>query len=144
VGGKGNEGVAGLIKQVPGSLGYVELAYAHQNKLPFALVQNAAGKWPEPTIAAVTAAAEGALAKMPADFRVMITDAPGAEAYPICGFTWLLVHPKYSDKAKGKELVDFLHWAYSTGETMAAGLDYAPLPASLVKKIEEKISGIQF
>jgi phosphate transport system substrate-binding protein len=143
-GGKGNEGVAGLVQQIPGSIGYVELAYAHQNKLPFAVLQNAAGNWPEPTNEAVTAAAAGALASMPADFRVMITNSPGKDAYPICGFTWLLVHPAYADKEKGKTLVQFLRWAYSQGEGMASSLDYAPLPESLVKKVEAKIDGIKF
>jgi len=143
-GGKGNEGVAGLVQQIPGSIGYVELAYAHQNKLPFAILQNAAGNWPEPSNEAVTAAAAGALAAMPADFRVMITNSPGKDAYPICGFTWLLVHPLYADKEKGKTLVEFLRWAYTQGEGMASSLDYAPLPESLIKKVEAKIDGIKY
>lgn len=144
VGGKGNEGVAGLIKQIPGTIGYVELAYAHENKIPYAMLKNAAGKYVDPTIASTTAAAAAALSNMPDDFRVMITNAPGADAYPICGFTWLLVHPSYADKAKGKTLVDFLHWAYAKGEPMASALDYAPLPADLIKKIEARIAQIKY
>ena len=144
VGGKGNEGVAGLIKQIPGTIGYVELAYAHQNKIPYAMLKNAAGNYVDPTIESTTAAAAAALANMPDDFRVMITNAPGAEAYPICGFTWLLVHPEYADKAKGKTLVEFLHWAYAKGEPMASALDYAPLPADLIKKIDARIAQIKY
>jgi phosphate transport system substrate-binding protein len=144
VGGKGNEGVAGLIKQIPGTIGYVELAYAHENKIPFAMLKNAAGKYVDPSIESTTAAAAAALANMPDDFRVMITNAPGADAYPICGFTWLLVHPTYADKAKGKTLVEFLHWAYSKGEPMASSLDYAPLPADLIKKIDARIAQIKY
>ena len=110
VGGKGNEGVAGLISQIPGTIGYVELAYAIKNNLTYALVKNRSGNFVEPTIDSTTAAAAGALKHMPADFRVMITNAAGAEAYPICGFTWLLIHPSYSDHETGKAIVDFLNW----------------------------------
>lgn len=144
VGGKGNEGVAGLVKQIPGSIGYVELAYAHQNKLSYALIKNKAGNYPEPSVESVTAAAAGALKNMPPDFRVMITNQPGANAYPISGFTWLLVFPKYADHEKGKDLVGFLKWAYEQGEGMAASLDYAPLPASLVEKVKAKVDTIQY
>lgn len=143
VGGKGNEGVAGLIRQIPGCIGYVELAYAHQNKLSYALLRNKAGKYPEPSMESVTAAAAGALKNMPSDFRVMITNAPGPNAYPICGFTWLLVHPKY-DASRGKDLVGFLNWAYADGEKMAADLDYAPLPASLIEKVKAKVAAIKY
>ncbi len=143
VGGKGNEGVAGLVKQIPGAIGYVELAYAHQNKMSFALIKNKAGNYPEPSVETVTAAASGALKNMPSDFRVMITNEPGANAYPISGFTWLLVHPKYGHDA-GKALVGFLNWAYDQGQGMASSLDYAPLPSSLVEKVKAKVATIQF
>src|SRR5579872_718717 len=138
VGGKGNEGVAGLISQIPGTIGYVELAYAIKNKLPYATLKNKMGHFVEPTIESTTAAADGALKKMPADFRMMITNAPGAEAYPICGFTWLLVHPSYVAET-GKTITDFLRWYLSEGEGMAKDLYYAPLPESLIKKVEDQI-----
>jgi len=143
VGGKGNEGVAGLISQVPGTIGYVELAYAIKNKLPYATMKNKSGHYVEPTIASTTAAAAGALKTMPSDFRVMITNAAGADAYPICGFTWLLVHPSYNSDT-GKTVTDFLHWYLSEGEGMAKDLYYAPLPESLVSKVEKKIEMIKY
>jgi phosphate transport system substrate-binding protein len=142
VGGKGNEGVAGLISQIPGTIGYVELAYAIKNKLPYASMKNKSGHYVEPTIESTTAAADGALKKMPSDFRMMITNAPGAEAYPICGFTWLLVHPTYSGDTV-KTITDFLHWYLTEGEGMAKELYYAPLPESLIKKVEAKIEMIK-
>lgn len=144
VGGKGNEGVAGLISQIPGTVGYVELAYAIKNKLAYATMKNKSGKFVEPTLASTTAAANGALKHMPADFRVMITNAPGAEAYPICGFTWLLIHRSYADGEKGKAIVDFLKWYLSEGEGMASDLYYAPLPESLIEKVSKKIDGIKY
>jgi phosphate transport system substrate-binding protein len=141
VGGKGNEGVAGLISQIPGTIGYVELAYAVKNKLPYASMKNKAGKYIEPSIASTTAAV--ASAKMPADFRVMITNASGADAYPICGFTWLLIHNSYSDAEKGKAIKDFLGWYLTDGEGMASDLYYAPLPESIVGKVQKKIEMIK-
>jgi len=144
VGGKGNEGVAGLVKQIPGTIGYVELAYAKQNSMTYAKLKNKAGHYVEPTVASTTAAAAGALRKMPADFKVMITNAPGEDAYPITGFTWLLIQPKYDDAEKGKSVVDMLKWIYSEGEGMASDLYYAPLPESLVKKIDAKINSIKY
>jgi phosphate transport system substrate-binding protein len=144
VGGKGNEAVAGLVRKVPGSIGYVELAYVLQNKMSYALIKNKAGKYPEPAIESVAAAAEGALAKMPADFRVSFTNAAGAESYPICGFTWIIVYQKQDSAAQGKTLVDFLNWAETDGQTMAPALHYAPLPASLVEKVQASINTIKF
>jgi phosphate transport system substrate-binding protein len=144
VGGKGNEAVAGLVKQIPGTIGYVELAYVLQNKLTYALIENRAGKFPEPSIASVTEAANGALGRMPADFRLSFTNAPGEGSYPICGFTWILVYPNISDPAKGKAIVDFLNWAMDDGQKMAPALYYAPLPDSLVVKIKEKIASIKY
>ena len=142
VGGKGNEGVAGLIQQIPGCVGYVELAYALKNKLPFALVKNKAGRYVEATVESTTTAVAGA--KIPSDFRVMITNASGDNAYPICGFTWLLIYKKYSDAEKGKALVDFLNWYLSDGEGMASELYYAPLPENLVRKVEKAIRTIKY
>jgi len=142
-GGKGNEGVAGLVKQIPGSIGYVEMAYAKQNKLAYAHLRNKAGNFVAPSVEGVTAAAAGALKNMPSDFRVMITNQPGANSYPISGFTWLLVSPKYA-ASKGKDLVGFLNWAYGEGMGMAPALDYAPLPDSLIVKVKAKVSGIQY
>lgn len=141
VGGKGNEGVAGLISQIPGTIGYVELAYAIKNKLAYASVKNKSGKFVEPSLASTTAAVAGA--KMPADFRVMITNASGADAYPICGFTWLLINKSYADGEKGTAIKDFLKWYLSEGESMASDLYYAPLPSSIVDKVEKKIGSIK-
>ncbi len=143
VGGKGNEGVAGLVQQIPGAIGYVELAYALKNNLSIARIKNKAGNYIEPSVESTTAAARGALRNMPSDFRVSITNAPGEEAYPISGFTWLLVYGKY-DAAKGKALVDFMKWALTTGQKDAPTLHYAPLPASLIEKIKAKIATIQY
>ena len=144
LGGKGNEGVAGQVKNTPGAIGYVELAYATKNRLPAAPVRNAAGKFVEPTIASTTAAAAGAAAHMPADFRVSITDAPGDAAYPIASFTWLLVYKDQPDEVKGKALVRFLWWASHEGQKYAADLLYAPLPPQVVKQIETALSQITF
>jgi phosphate transport system substrate-binding protein len=144
IGGKGNEAVAGLVKQIPGAIGYVELAYVLQNKLSYALIRNKSGQYPEPSIDSVKAAAEGALKNMPADFRVSFTNASGADAYPICGFTWILVYPKVGDAAKGKALVDFLNWAMDDGQKMAPALYYAPLPDSLTQKVKDKIAQIKY
>lgn len=133
VGGKGNEGVAGLIRQMPGSIGYVELAYATQNKLATAMLQNKSGKFVAPTLAATTAAAEGAAAKLALDVRTPIVNSPAPEAYPIAGLTFLLVYRDQKDPAKAQALADFIHWAMTEGESMASELDYAPLPEAVVK-----------
>ncbi len=142
LGGKGNAGVAGQVKQTPGAIGYVELAYAHQNKLPFATMKNAAGIYMSATIDSVTAAL--ASATIPEDFRFSMVNSPGTTAYPICGATWLLVYAEQKDHAKGEKLVQFLKWAYSDGEKYAAGLDYAPLPDSVVKRALERVQTIKY
>ena len=145
LGAKGNDGVAGQVKQTPGAIGYVELAYATQNKLTMASVANAAGELTAPSIASVTAAAAGAAAKLPAttDYRVSIVNAPGAGVYPISSFTWIIVYQKQTDAAKGKKLVDFLRWALADGQAMAAPLDYAPLPEAMRAGLAERLGTIQ-
>jgi len=142
LGGKGNEGVSGLVQQTPGSLGYVELIYALQNKIAYGSVQNAEGEFVRATIQAVTAAAGAAVKSMPKDFRVSITNATGAQAYPIASYTYILVYKDQKDQAKGKALVDFLWWGLHDGEAFAKGLLYAPLPADVVKRAEAKINSI--
>ena len=142
LGGKGNEGVAGLVKQTEGSIGYVELAYAVQNKLLYASLKNKAGNFVEPTFDAVSAAAAGFLKNMPEDLRVEITNADGKNSYPICGFTWLLIKKDMKDKAKAKAIVDFLKWAVSEGQKYAKDLYYAPLPKEVIKLEEKRISTI--
>jgi phosphate transport system substrate-binding protein len=141
VGGKGNEGVAGQIKQTPGALGYVELIYAVQNKIPYADVKNSAGKFVKPSLESITAAM--ATAQIPDDFRFSITNAPGPDAYPVAGATWLLVYEQQKDPAKGKKLVEFLRWAAKDGEKMATDLQYAPLPDSLQQRVLTRIGEIK-
>lgn len=141
IGGKGNEGVAGQVKQTPGALGYVELIYAVQNKMPYADVKNSSGKFVKPSLDSITAAM--ATAQIPDDFRFSITNAPGDAAYPICGATWLLVYEQQKDAAKGKKLVEFLKWAQKDGEKMAKDLDYAPLPESLQARVLKRIDEIK-
>jgi len=133
IGGKGNEGVTGLVKQTPNSIGYVELVYALQNKLPYADIRNRSGRYVAPTLESVTAAAAAAAAKMPEDFRVSITDPAAADAYPISSFTWLLIPTRIADKAKGEAIKHFLDWMLTQGQTMAAPLNYAPLPPGVVE-----------
>ena len=140
LGGKGNEGVAGLVKQMDGAIGYVELAYAVQNKIPYAKMKNKAGNFVEATFSSVSAAAEGASKNMPEDLRVSITDASGKDAYPISGFTWLLVYQNMKNEAKANAMVKFLRWAMGKGQTYAAGLYYAPLPKAVVKLCDKKIN----
>ena len=144
LGGQGNEGVAGQVKQTPASIGYVELAYATQNRLPAALIQNKAGEFVAPTIASITAAAEGVVAGLApdSDYRISIVNGPGAGAYPISSFTWILVYQNPPDAAKGKKLIDFLRWIYSTGQQSAATLDYAPLPTALAQRLTERLSTV--
>lgn len=142
IGAKGNEGVTGMIKQTPGALGYVELNYAIENKLPYASVSNKAGKFIKPTVATVSAAASD-VSKIPADYRVSITDSAAAEAYPISSFTYLLVYIKQTDAAKGKALVDFLNWAMTEGQKISPSLNYSPLPEALVAKVQKTISEIK-
>ncbi len=141
IGGKGNEGVSGQVKQTPGAIGYVELIYAIQNKMPYAEVKNAAGQFVKPTIESVTAAL--ATADIPQDFRFSMTNAPGKDAYPICGATWLLVYEQQKDAAKGKKLVEFLKWAATKGEGMAKSLDYAPLPDNVQQRVLQRIDEIK-
>jgi len=139
LGGKGNEGVTGLVKQTPFSLGYVELIYAVSNELPYADVKNTAGTFIKPSLESVTAAAAAAASNMPDDFRVSITNAPGADAYPISGMTWLLVYEKQKDAAKGKKLVEFLRWMMHDGQRYAPELHYAALPEEVVAKEEQAL-----
>jgi phosphate transport system substrate-binding protein len=141
-GGKGNEGVTGQVKQQPNTIGYVELAYAVQNKMPSALIKNASGKFVEASIDAVTAAAAASAATTPDDLRVSITNANGANAYPISSYTYILAYRDQKDAAKGKALVEFLWWGIHDGESFAKDLQYAPLPAEIVKRAEAKINSI--
>ncbi|HXT01815.1 MAG TPA: phosphate ABC transporter substrate-binding protein PstS [Elusimicrobiota bacterium] len=140
LGGKGNEGVMGLVKQNPNSIGYVELIYAMQNGVPYAAVKNKAGKFLKASVEGVTAAAAGV--KMPKDYRVSITDASGPKAYPISTFTWLLVYPKNPD-AKGEQIKAFLRWMLKDGQRMAPALGYAPLPAVVKAKVAKTVETIQ-
>lgn len=141
IGGKGNEGVSGQVKQTPGTIGYVELIYALQNKMAYAEIKNAAGQFVKPTIESVTAAL--ATATIPDDFRFSMTNAPGKDAYPIAGATWLLVYEQQKDPAKGKKLVEFLKWAATKGEGMAKDLDYAPLPDAVQQRVLKRIAEIK-
>ncbi len=141
IGGKGNEGVAGQVRQTPGALGYVELIYAVQNKMAYAEIKNAAGEFVKPTLESVTAAL--ATAEIPDDFRFSMTNAPGKGAYPIAGATWLLVYQQQKDAAKGKKLVEFLKWSLTDGEKMARDLQYAPLPESVQERVLKRIGEIK-
>ena len=144
MGAKGNEGVTGQVKQTPNSIGYVELIYAEQNKLPYASIKNSAGAFVRPALESITAAAAAVAGQMPDDLRVSITNSPSPTAYPISSFTYLLVYKEQQDQAKGKALVDFLWWAIHDGEQMAKDLLYAPLPQEVVKKAEQKINSITY
>ncbi|MDD5477824.1 MAG: phosphate ABC transporter substrate-binding protein PstS [Candidatus Omnitrophica bacterium] len=144
LGGKGNEGVAGLVKQTQGAIGYVELAYAVKNNLPCAEIKNKSGNFIKPSIESTTAAVNGKINSMPADFRVSLVNPDGADAYPIAGLTWILVYKNQPDKVKGEKIVKFLRWAVTDGQKYSADLLYAPLPESLVKQIEEKIKQISY
>ena len=141
IGGKGNEGVSGQVKQTPGAIGYVELIYATQNKMPYAEVKNTAGEFVKPSLESITAALS--TGDIPEDFRFSITNAPGKDAYPICGATWLLVYEQQKDAAKGKKLVEFLKWAAKDGEKMAKDLQYAPLPDTLQQRVLKRIDEIK-
>ena len=142
LGAKGSEGVSGQVKQLPGTIGYVEMAYADQNKLPFADMKNAAGAFITPSVETVMEAL--ATATIPEDFRFSMVNPPGSKAYPISGATWLLVYEQQRDPAKGKKLVEFLNWAMSLGKDMAAPLDYAPLPDNLRNRVLERIKTIKY
>jgi len=142
LGGKGNEGVAGQIKQTPGALGYVELIYAVQNKMPYADVKNASGEFVKASLESITAAM--ATAQIPDDFRFSMTNAPGNGAYPIAGATWLLVYEQQKDPMKGKKLVEFLKWAMKDGEKMARNLQYAPLPENVQERVLKRVDEIKY
>jgi phosphate transport system substrate-binding protein len=142
LGGKGNEGVAGMVRQMQGSIGYIELIYAVQNKIPYGMVQNAAGTYMKASLESVTAAAAAA-PKMPADFRVSITNSPGKDAYPISSFTWLLIPEKAKDATRGKIIADFLTWMVDDGQKMTADLSYAPLPGSVAEKVKNTIKQVR-
>ena len=143
LGGKGNEGVSGQVKQLPNSIGYVELLYAVQNKMAYGSVRNAAGAFVKADLETVTDAAAGAAKDMPADFRVSITNAPGPKAYPISSFTWLLIPSKIPDPGKKKTIQDFLKWMLTTGQKEAAAMSYAPLPKEVVAMEMKQIDMIQ-
>jgi phosphate transport system substrate-binding protein len=142
VGGKGNEGVAGLLSQVPGSLGYVELAYAMANKLPYADMKNSSGKYITATLDSISEAM--ATATIPDDFRFSMVNPPGEKAYPISGCTWLLVYQQQKDPVKGKKLVEFLKWAFNDGQKMANTLNYASLPDSVIQRVLKRIDEIKY
>ncbi len=140
LGGKGNEGVAGLVRQTPGAIGYIELVYADQNRIPYGSVRNAAGAFVKASVESTTAAA--AAASVPADFRVSITNAPGAGAYPIASFTWLLVPTSWRDAGKAKAMQDFLNWMIADGQKQAPQLGYAPLPGNVADSVRQNIGKI--
>ena len=143
LGGKGNEGVAGLVKQTPNSFGYVELIYAIQNNMPYGRVKNSSGTFIKADLAGVTAAAAGAAKEMPDDFRVSITNAPGKTAYPISSFTWLLIPQKFQDAEKRDAVKGFLKWMLADGQNYAEGLSYAKLPKEVIEKEKKAINSIQ-
>jgi phosphate transport system substrate-binding protein len=145
LGGKGNEGVTGTVKQTPGSIGYVELAFARQNKLPFAAVKNSSGSLVLPSIESITAAGAGIASKLPptSDLRVSLVNAPGKDAYPISAMTFVLIYQNQSDPAKGKKLIDFLKWAIHDGQASAAALDYAPLPKNVVAMLDKRLATVK-
>ncbi|HEY2499727.1 MAG TPA: phosphate ABC transporter substrate-binding protein PstS [Candidatus Angelobacter sp.] len=142
LGGKGNEGVSGMVKQTEGGIGYVELIYAVSNKMPYGSVQNAAGKFIKASLESVTAAA-ASVKDMPDDFRVSITNAPGKDAYPISSFTWLLVPAEWADATKEKAFVDFLTWMVDQGQSMTSALQYAPLPKNVATKVKARIKEVK-
>lgn len=145
LGGKGNDGVAGQVKQTPGAVGYVELAYAKQNNLPYASIRNASGNFVAPSPDGMTAAAAGVAEKLPqnTDYRLSIVNAAGANAYPISSFTWILVYREQPDSVKGRKLKDFMKWALTDGEKSASALDYAPLPSSMATRLLSRVDSIK-
>lgn len=143
LGQKGNEGVSGMVQQTPNAIGYVELIYALQNKMGYGLVQNSSGKFVKASLESVTAAAAGASEKMQSDIRISITDASGADAYPICSFTYLLIPANITDATKRKAIVEFLHWMLSTGQGSAESLNYARLPKAVVGIESKQLSQIK-
>src|SRR5438552_1005714 len=143
VGGKGNEGVSGLVKQTPGAIGYIELIYALQNNIPFGDVQNAAGQFVRASLDSVTGAAASAASNMPEDFRVSITNPPGKDAYPISSFTLILLNQNPTDKVRARIIVDFMKWALADGQKEAPALNYAPLPKAVVDRETQALGKIQ-
>lgn len=144
LGGRGNEGVAGLVRQTPNTLGYVELAYALTNKMTFGSVRNKAGQFVRPTLSSTTKAMDGALKNIPDDFRVFFTNPDGKDAYPVAGFTWILINAEQADAVKGKALTEFLWWAIHDGQKYAPTLLYAPLPKSLVTRVERSLKSVTY
>jgi phosphate transport system substrate-binding protein len=144
LGGKGNEGVAGQVKTTQNTIGYVELAYAFENKLPYAHIRNKDGVFVEPSIKSTSAAAAGAAKHMPADYRISLVNQPGKDTYPIVGFTWLLVYEQQKNAANGRKLVEFLNWEIKKGQKMASALLYAPLPGNVAKMVEQTIKTIKY
>jgi phosphate transport system substrate-binding protein len=144
LGGKGNEGVAGIVKNTPYSIGYVEISYAIQNNLDYAIVKNKDGYYVKPTIESITAAIEDKAKNIPDDYRVSIVNAGGKNSYPISGFTWILVYQKQKDPVRGEKLVKFLKWALTDGQKYCAELHYAPLPKNLVDKVLKTIETIEY
>ena len=143
IGGKGNEGVAAMVRQAPYTIGYVELIYAEQNHIQFGVVRNHDGKFVKASTEGVTAAAAADAKSIPADYRVSITDAPGPASYPISSFTWLLIPSPAKDQAKGKAIKDFLYWMLDHGEGEAAGMTYAPLPKAVADRVRQTIAALQ-
>lgn len=144
LGAKGNEGVTGLIKQTPYSIGYVELSYAIRNNLGYGNIKNKAGKFITPTLSSITAALAAKAQNMPSDFRVSIVNPDGVDSYPIAGLTWILVYKNQTDKVKGEKIVKFLNWAITDGQKYASDLHYAPLPGNLVQQIQKKLKEITY
>jgi phosphate transport system substrate-binding protein len=142
---RGNDGVAGMVKQIPGAIGYIELTYAKPMGLPVGLVRNAAGRYVTPSVSSIAAAAAGVATRLPAntDYRISIVDAPGTDAYPIASFTWILVYRDQTDSAKGTRIVKFLRWALSDGQTLEAPLSYAPLPEALLSPLRLRLDSIR-
>lgn len=145
LGGRGNEGVAGTVKQTLGAIGYVELAYARQNRLPAAALLNASGAYIDASVASIQAAAAAAQGSLgpDSDYRISIVNAPGADSYPISSFTWLLVYERQRDAGKGKKLIDFMRWMYGAGQQSAPALDYAPLPPAMASQLTERLAKVQ-
>ena len=142
LGGKGNEGVAGMLKQTPGGIGYVELAYAKENGLPYAFMKNQSGAYIEPTLESTSKAADGAT--IPDDFRASLVNSPNPQAYPIASFTWLLIYKQMDDHTKGAAIVSFIRWAITDGQKYAEDLDYAPLPPNVVALIQKKLDQVKY
>lgn len=144
LGGKGNDGVAGILMQTPGAIGYVELAYAEKNRLAYAALKNKAGKFILPSLETTTAAIAAKSSTIPADFRVSMVNADGENSYPIIGFTWVMIYKKQTNPGKGKKVVDFLKWAVHDGQQYTKDLLYAPLPQELVEKIDQSLAQVSY